>query len=90
MFLTTEPSIANKTYTPLRVIFGAGSSADSHPSYKNVERLEVAIEQALAALEREAYRLEADAVIGVHTSISATGWTHNAVVVGTAIKFTEH
>lgn len=88
MLLTTEPSISGKAYTVLRVVFGVGYEYSGSP-----DLLERAVGEALAALERKAHQLEADAVIGVHLSTSGVGPETSlnggfcVVVMGTAIKF---
>ena len=88
MLLTTEPTISRQRYTVLRILFGAGfRRGQQDPAYL----LDLAIGDALAALEIKAHQIEAHAVIGVHVSISViepgiSGF-FGASVMGTAIRF---
>ncbi|HEU5375670.1 MAG TPA: heavy metal-binding domain-containing protein [Ktedonobacteraceae bacterium] len=88
MFLTTEPTISGQRYTVLRVIYGVGVRGSlRNPAYS----LDVAIGDALAILEQKAHQIGADAVVGVHVSISnmvlELGMNFCATAMGTAIKF---
>jgi len=88
MLLTTEPTIAGQRYTVLRIISGVGV----HTGRRNPEYLlDLAVGDALAALEIKAHQLDAHAVIGVHVSISVSafeiGGGFCATVMGTAIRF---
>lgn len=88
MLLTTEPTISGQRYTVLRILFGAGfRRGRQDPAYL----LDLAVGDALAALELKAHQVDAHAVIGVHVSTSViepgiSGF-FGATVMGTAIKF---
>jgi|SRR6266700_623271 len=82
MFLTTEPSVPEKKYTPLRVVIGEvkihySGSCDISQKWR------AAIEQALSELEHEGIQLQADGVI----SIQVSSTDYYITMIGAAIKF---
>ncbi len=85
MFLTTEPSVAGRKYTVIRVISGVGSTDD----FRNLDARiwNRMVDAALAELQSKATQLGADGVIGVQISSSSLPASISVVLIGTAIKF---
>ena len=93
MFLTTEPGVQSRRYEPLLIISGIGvirrQFAMENTEDALVQLWDLAIGQALAALEREGLDIQADGIIGVHVNTSETVSHLQAIAIGTAIQFPE-
>lgn len=94
MILTTEPRIHNKSYEPILIISGIGvvrrQFALDNLEDSLVQLWDLAIGQALAALEREGLDIYADGIVGVQVSTSESTSHLQAIVMGTAIRFQEN